>query len=130
VRITEARWAPGYRVTDILGPGTPITVDDTYGFTTTVVNGGTRDSLRVSWKIIRSFAPNDTQTVSLTPNQLWLLVEEGSYRIRVIATPLDLVSDSTGGSFVRDYTVCTGQGIFGDGPSTNAVEGCGQLPIY
>ena len=129
VDVTPAIWQPGYRVTDILGPPAPLSGGQGYSFTTTVVNGGDPDSLRVTWRVIRSYAPSDTQVVANTPNQLSLFVGEGSYSLRLIATPRDLVSDSTGGAFTRDYPVCTGQVPFGGGSSTNRPQGCGQPPI-
>ena len=129
VNVTPAVWQPGYRVTDILGPPAPLSGGQGYSFTTTVVNGGDPDSLRVTWRVIRSYAPSDTQVVANTLNQLSLLVGEGSYSLRLIATPRDLVSDSTGGAFTRDYPVCTGQVLFGGGSSTNRPQGCGKPPI-
>jgi hypothetical protein len=125
VTVKRAEWAPGYRVTDIIGPGTPIVDTGYYPLSTTVVNGGPRDSLRVGWKVIRSYAPADTQVANNTLNAFSLWVGQGSYKIRVIATPKDLQSDSTGGAFARDYTVCTGQGIFLRLEQPDAVEGCG-----
>lgn len=129
VNVTPAVWQPGYRVTDIIGPSAPLEGGQTYHFTTTVVNGGDPDSLRVTWRVTRSFAPGDTQVVADTPNQLDLDVAEGSYSLRVIATPRDLVSDSTGGAFVRDYPVCTEQVLPYAASSTNMPQGCGQPPV-
>jgi hypothetical protein len=129
VDVTPAIWQPGYRVTDILGPPAPLSGGQGYSFTTTVVNGGNPDSLRVTWRVIRSYVPGDTQVVANTPNQLSLLVGEGSYSLRLIATPRDLVSDSTGGAFVRDYPVCTGLVLPYAASSTNMPQGCGQPSV-
>jgi hypothetical protein len=129
VTATKAVWQPGYRVTAILGAPTPLNGGEFYNFTTTVVNGGPSASLRVTWRLIRSYAPADTQVVANTPNQLNAFIGEGSYGLRIIATPRDLVSDSTGGSFVRDWSVCTGQVLSGGGVSTNQPAGCGQPPL-
>lgn len=129
VNVTPAVWAPGFQVTNILGPPAPLSGGQSSAFTTTVVNSGGYENLQVTWRLIRSYAPTDTQVVASTPNSLSAYVPEGSYSLRVIATPRDIVSGNTGGSFVRDYPVCTDQVLFGGGASTNLPEGCGSPPI-
>ncbi len=127
--VTPAVWVPGFRVTDILGPVAPLTGGQPYSFTTTVVNSGGYENLRVTWRLIKSNAPADTQVVANTANYLSTFVPAGSYSLRVIAVPRDIASGNTGGAFVRDYPVCTGQVLFGGGASTNAPQGCGTPPI-
>lgn len=129
VTVTPAVWAPGFRVTNILGPAAPLNGGQAYSFTTTVVNSGGYENLRVTWRLIKSHAPADTQVVANTANYLSAFVPAGSYSLRVVATPRDVVSGNTGSAFVRDYPVCTGQVLFGGGASTDAPQGCGTPPI-
>jgi len=129
VNVLQAVWQPGFRVTDIVGPPAPLSGGQSYSFSTTVVNGGRPDSLRVTWHLVRSHTPADTQVVANTPNVLSAYVAEGSYSLRVIATPRDLVSGNTGGAFVRDYPVCAGQVQGGGGMVPNKPQGCGTPPI-
>jgi hypothetical protein len=131
VNIMPLVWRPGYRVSDIAGPAAPLNGGQTYGFTATVVNGGDPASLRVTWRMTRSDRPSDLAILWVTNGpHLDYFVPEGSYSLRVEATPKDLVSGKTGGAFVLDYPVCTGQVQFGGGASTNAPQGCGQPPAY
>ncbi|NNG15994.1 MAG: hypothetical protein HKM89_05885 [Gemmatimonadales bacterium] len=121
----------GFRVTAINGVIPPITSPGTRTLTATVVNKpGT--TLQLRWEVDYSnTAPNPDTVTSWGLNSYRLRVEEGSYNIRVKATPR---SDAEiGTAAVRDYPVCTdgggGVGEFsradkpGD-PGTNAVGGC------
>lgn len=131
VNIMPLVWRPGYRVSNISGPVAPLNGGQTYGFTATVVNGGDPASLRVTWRMTRSDRPSDLAILWVTNGpHLDYFVPEGSYSLRVEATPKDLVSGKTGGAMVVDYPVCTGQVSFSGGASTNAPQGCGEPPIY
>lgn len=129
VSVTAPTAGPGYRVTDIVGPGTPIQESGSFAFTASVFNGGTAGNLRTSWAIVRSDAPADTVTTSAVGATASIPVSPGSYTLRLVVTPHDLQSQRTGLSYIEDFTVCTeGAGSLHGGAGTNAVEGCGGPP--
>jgi hypothetical protein len=121
---------PGaFRVTDILGPSTPITSAGNKTFQATVTNppAGT---LQVRWVAIASNGIFDSLDTGYGPNSLTLNVEEGAYNIRVKAYPrvVPVSGAPTYGAYaMEDYPVCTGSGgdnLWGGGGTPDAEEGC------
>lgn len=118
-----------FKVTDIVGPATPITAEGNRTFQATVVNppAGT---LQVRWVAIASNGIFDSLDTGYGPNSFTLYVEEGAYNIRVKAYPrvVPVSGAPTDGSYaMEDYPVCTGGGgdNFWDGGGTpDAEEGC------
>jgi hypothetical protein len=121
---------PGpFRVTDILGPPTPITASGNRTFQATVINppAGT---LQVRWVAIASNGIFDSLDTGYGPNSFTLYVEEGAYSIRVKAYPRVVPpsgSPTYGAHAMEDFPVCTGGGgdnLWGGGGSPDAEEGC------
>jgi hypothetical protein len=121
---------PGaFRVTDVLGPSTPITSAGNKTFQAAIINppAGT---LQVRWVAIASNGVFDSLDTGYGPNSFTLDVEEGAYNIRVKAYPrvVPQSGSPTYGAFtMEDYPVCTGGGgenLWGGGGSPDAEEGC------
>jgi hypothetical protein len=129
-RIVVTSPPPGaFRVTDILGPSTPITSAGNKTFQAAIINppAGT---LQVRWVAIASNGVFDSLDTGYGPNSFTLDVEEGAYNIRVKAYPRVVPQSGapTYGAFtMEDYPVCTGGGgenLWGGGGSPDAEEGC------
>ncbi len=118
-----------FKVTDIVGPPTPITAAGNRTFQATVVNppAGT---LQVRWVAIASNGVFDSLDTGYGPNSFTLYVEEGAYNIRVKAYPrvVPVSGAPTYGAYaMEDYPVCTGGGgdnLWGGGGTPDAEEGC------
>lgn len=128
ILVTPAPPGP-FKVTDIVGPPTPITAAGNRTFQATVINppAGT---LQVRWVAIASNAVFDSLDTGYGPNSFTLYVEEGAYNIRVKAYPRVVPvsgSPTYGAHAIEDYPVCTGGGgdnLWGGGGSPDAEEGC------
>jgi hypothetical protein len=111
----------------------PITLVGTFSLTATVVNQPT-GVLQVRWSITYSNGVLGPFNTSWGPNSYSLEVPEGSYNIRVTATPR-IAGGDIGIPVIQDFPVCNEGGGGGGGgppllqsglpdPGTEAVGGC------
>ena len=114
---------PGaFRVSNITGPSTPITLAGNYPFQAVVVNAP-GSPVQIRWVVIYSNG-DSLDTGYLTGTTRTIQVYDGSYNIRVKAYPR--VGTTYGLHSTRKWPVCTG----GDdllqfaGGDPDAVEGC------
>jgi len=129
----------GFRVSDITGPGTPITQSGFYTLTAVPVNQPPNTDLLIKWTIDYSNTPGSITTGYLSSTTYTLSVPEGSYSIEVTAAPRAQTAGggwTPGTSRIEQFPVCTGSGGGGGGgpyltseggaggPTTTAVEGC------
>ena len=125
---------PGpFKVTDITGPGTPITEAGDYNFNATTT-GNPIGFLYVDWHV--TFSNGWAPAVTQTSTTIRVTVPEGSYAIRLTARPWN--GEVYGFQLIEEFPVCTdGSGGGGgggdllrvpkDGPgdaTPSAVQGC------